>query len=243
VQGLVSGLRQFTVTGVFELGLKDHDSVRALVHMDDAAVLAGYAGQVSGIRVKVADVFGAPLLIRGWRARWDAAHAFHPEVRDWAQDNATYFRAIRIEKIMMSLLLSLIVGVAAFNIVATLVMVVTDKRANIAILRTLGFSRRGIIGVFSFQGIIIGWVGVIAGVIGGVLLALNVDNLAPRLERLFGFEFMPADVYYLTRLPSDVHAGDVVWIAVIALAMTALATVYPALRAASVAPAEVLRYE
>jgi lipoprotein-releasing system permease protein len=164
-------------------------------------------------------------------------------VRDWTQDNATYFRAVRIEKIMMALLLSLIVGVAAFNIVATLVMVVTDKRSGIAILRTLGYSRRAIVSIFAFQGIVVGWLGVGLGVGLGVLLAINVDSLAPGLERLFGFEFMPADVYYLTELPSDLQLPDVTAVALAALLLTALATVYPAARAAGVAPAEVLRYE
>ncbi len=242
-QGLVSGLRRFFVVGVYEIGLKDHDSVRALVHLQDAALLAGYAGRVSGIQVKVQDVFAAPGLIRSWLETWKKPGAFIPEVRDWTQDNATYFRAVRIEKIMMTLLLSLIVAVAVFNIVATLVMVVTDKRSSIAILRTMGFSKRAIVAVFSFQGIVIGWVGVATGVIGGALLALNVDTVAPGLERLFGFEFMPADVYYLTALPSDLQPADVAWIAAVALVVTALSAVYPSLRAAGVAPAEVLRYE
>jgi lipoprotein-releasing system permease protein len=144
---------------------------------------------------------------------------------------------------MMTLLLSLIVAVAGFNIVATLVMVVTDKRSGIAILRTLGYSRRVIVQIFAFQGLVVGWIGVMLGVLSGVLMAMNVDTLAPRLEELFGFEFMPADVYYLTALPSDIHKIDVVIIALLALLMTALATVYPASRAADVAPAEVLRYE
>jgi lipoprotein-releasing system permease protein len=158
-------------------------------------------------------------------------------------ENAAYFRAVRIEKTMMTLLLSLIVAVAAFNIVATLVMVVTDKRGGIAILRTLGFSRRAVVGMFALQGLLVGWAGVITGVAGGVLLARNIGTVAPALERFFGFQFMPADVYYLTSLPSDLQAGDVAWISVIALLLTACATVYPAFRAAAVAPAEVLRYE
>ncbi len=243
VEGLVSGLRSFSVVGVYEIGLKDHDGVRALIHLQDASVLAGHVGLVTGIQVRVEDVFGAPELIRAWQAAWARDEAVPPKVRDWTQDNATYFRAVKIEKIMMTLLLSLIVGVAVFNIVATLVMVVTDKRASIAILRTMGFSKRTIVSVFSFQGILIGWVGVVTGVTAGALLAINVDVVAPALERLFGFEFMPGDVYYLTALPSDLHVADILWIAAIALLMTAVSAVYPALRAADVAPAEVLRYE
>ena len=240
-RGLDTVLRQFTVVGIFELGLRDHDAVRALVHLDDARVLTGKPGV--GIRVNTVDAFMAPWLVRDWQMAREARGDAPVTVRDWTQDNATYFRAVRIEKIMMTLLLSLIVGVAVFNIVATLVMTVTDKRSGIAILRTLGYSRRTIVQIFAVQGIVIGWIGVIVGIALGVLLALNVDTVAPRLEQLFGFEFMPADVYYLTSLPAELHAADVVWVAVIALLMTALATIYPALRASGVAPAEVLRYE
>jgi len=240
-RGLDTVLRQFTVVGVFELGLRDHDAVRALVHLDDARVLTGKPGV--GVRVKTADAFMAPWLVRDWSAAREARGAPPVTVRDWTQDNATYFRAVRIEKIMMTLLLSLIVAVAVFNIVATLVMTVTDKRSGIAILRTLGYSRRTIVQIFAVQGIVIGWIGVIVGISLGVLLALNVDSVAPRLERLFGFEFMPADVYYLTSLPAELHVSDVVWVTLIALLMTALATIYPAMRASGIAPAEVLRYE
>ena len=242
-KGLSTSLREFQIRGIFELGLRDHDSVRALVHIEDAAILGGYAGEISGIRVRTDDVFAAPEIVRNWAQAWEADGHAPPMVRDWTQDNATYFRAVRIEKIMMALLLSLIVGVAAFNIVATLVMVVTDKRSGIAILRTLGYSRRAIVSIFAFQGIVVGWLGVGLGVGLGVLLAMNVDSLAPGLERLFGFEFMPADVYYLTELPSDLQLPDVTAVALAALVLTALATVYPAARAAGVAPAEVLRYE
>jgi lipoprotein-releasing system permease protein len=241
--GLTTGLRQFVVVGIFELGLRDHDGVRALVHLDDAVIMSGRGSQGIGIRVKTQDPFAAPGAVRAWAADWAARNEGQLRVRDWTQDNATYFRAIRIEKIMMMLLLSLIVCVAVFNIVATLVMVVTDKRGGIAILRTLGYSRRMIGQIFAFQGVVVGWIGVIVGVIAGIGLTLNVDTLAPRLEQVFGFEFMPADVYYLTALPADLHGIDVLVVVLLALLMTALATVYPAVRAAGVAPAEVLRYE
>ncbi len=240
-RGLDTVLRKFTVVGIFEMGLRDHDAVRALVHLDDARLLTGRSG--TGVRVRMTDALLAPLSIREWRNARAREGSAPVAVRDWTQDNATYFRAVRIEKIMMTLLLSLIVAVAVFNIVATLVMTVTDKRSGIAILRTLGYSRQTIVQIFAFQGIVIGWIGVVVGVVLGVSLALHVDTLAPRLERLFGFEFMPADVYYLTSLPAELQAGDVAWVTVIALLMTALATVYPALRASGVAPAEVLRYE
>jgi lipoprotein-releasing system permease protein len=240
-RGLDTVLRQFEVVGIFEMGLRDHDAVRALVHLDDALILTGKPNV--GIRIKAADPFMVPWLMRDWIAAREARGAGNVSVRDWTEENATYFRAVRIEKIMMTLLLSLIVAVAVFNIVATLVMMVTDKRSGIAILRTLGYSRRTIVQIFAFQGIVIGWFGVLVGVGCGVLLAQNVDTLAPRLERLFGFEFMPADVYYITSLPAELHATDVIAVAVVALLMTALATVYPAVRASGVAPAEVLRYE
>jgi len=240
---LRTSLREFRLAGVFELGLRDHDSVRALVHIDDARRVAGEAGAGGGIRVRTDNVLAAPEIIRAWAGDWASRNGAAPTVRDWTQDNATYFRAVRIEKLMMTLLLSLIVAVAAFNIVATLVMVVTDKRGGIAILRTLGYSRSSVMSIFAVQGLVVGWCGVLTGVTLGVLLAVNVETVAPALERLFGFEFMPSEVYYLTSLPADLRLADVTWISLIALAMTAVATIYPALRAASVAPAEVLRYE
>jgi lipoprotein-releasing system permease protein len=236
-------LRRFHIVGIFELGLRDHDSIRALVHLDDARVMAGLDTPTVGLRVKTSDMFSAPRIVRSWLTQWTQQTGIDAGVRDWTQDNATYFRAVRIEKIMMTLLLSLIVGVAVFNIIATLVMVVMDKRSGIAILRTLGYSRRTIVQIFTVQGIVVGWIGVIIGVGLGVAMALNVDQLAPLLEQLFGFQFMPADVYYLTSLPADLHVSDVIWISVVALLMTALATVYPSVRAAGVSPAEVLRYE
>jgi lipoprotein-releasing system permease protein len=164
-------------------------------------------------------------------------------LRDWTQDHANYFRAIRIEKRMMSIILLLIVAVAAFNIVAMLVMVVTDKRTDIAILRTLGASPRSILGIFLTQGLVIGWVGVALGVALGILLAQNVAEIVPVLERSFGFQVMDPSVYYVTRIPSEVQSPQVLLTALAALIVTAAATVYPALRASRVAPAEALRYE
>lgn len=238
-RGLQSRLRQFTVGGLFELGVKDHDAARALIHLQDAAAIGGLGSRVAGLRITTSDIYAAPRIIRDWAAARGGALA----VRDWTEDHATYFRAVRLERIMMMVLLSLIVGVAAFNIVATLVMVVTDKRGSIAILRTLGFSRTEIVRIFAVQGVVIGWIGVAAGVSAGVALSRNIASVAPWLERVFGFQFMPADVYYLTSLPSDLRWSDVVVVSLVALVMTAVATIYPARRAAAVAPAEVLRYE
>jgi lipoprotein-releasing system permease protein len=239
--GMGPQLVSFSVSGVFELGVQDHDSLRAFVHLSDASELSQMGAKVSGIRVETTDIFAAPAVVR--KRLQEIGDRGVLEVWDWTQQNASYFRAIRIEKMMMALLLSLIIGVAAFNIVATLVMVVAEKRSGIAILRTLGCSRRDVIAIFVLQGTLIGWLGAVVGVVLGVLLSLNMDTVAPALENLLGFQFMPADLYYLTSLPVDLHTADVAWTTVVVLVVTSLATIYPALRAATVQPAEVLRYE
>ncbi|MFZ1906121.1 MAG: lipoprotein-releasing ABC transporter permease subunit [Steroidobacteraceae bacterium] len=231
-------LRDFTVAGVFEAGLPEHDSTLVFANLTDVRALAPEGGE-QGLRVRVQDVLAAPAIAARLRAVLPRSY----EVRDWTQDNADYFRAIRIEKTMMSLILLLIVAVAAFNIVAMLVMVVTDKRTDIAIVRTLGATPRRVMGVFLTQGLVIGWLGVGLGVVLGLLLAFNVETIVPFLERTFRFQIMDADVYYSTAIPSEVQAWNVVAVALAALVLTALATVYPALRAARIAPAEALRYE
>jgi lipoprotein-releasing system permease protein len=235
---IVPRLRDFQVAGIFEVGLQEHDSVLALVNLQDAEAFRGLDGP-TGIRLKFSDVLKAPELARSAAARL----APGLQVRDWTQDNEAYFRAIRIEKTMMGLMLLLIVAVAVFNIVATLIMVVSDKRTDIAILRTLGLSPRGVIAVFMTQGVLIGWIGAALGVAMGVALACNVDVIVPFLEQTFGFHFMDPDVYYISGLPSEVHPGDVVRIGMAALILTLVATVYPALQAARTQPAEALRYE
>lgn len=234
----VPRLQQFEVVGVFEVGLQEHDSSLALVHWQDAAALRNVAGP-TGIRLKFADVLEAPRLAE------QALHRLAPglQVRDWTQENQAYFRAVRIEKTMMGLILMLIVAVAVFNIVATLVMVVTDKRTDIAILRTLGLSPRGVLAAFMTQGLLIGWLGTAIGVGLGLALALNVDVIVPALETAFGFHIMDPDVYYVAGIPSETHARDVLLIALAALILTFAATIYPSLRAARVPPAEALRYE
>jgi lipoprotein-releasing system permease protein len=232
-------LRDLTVAGVFEAGLPDHDATLIFAPLADVRAL-GPAGTASeGLRVSLHDVLAAPEVAARLRAVMPRTF----EVRDWTQDNANYFRAIRIEKTMMSLILLMIVAVAAFNIVAMLVMVVTDKRTDIAIVRTLGASPRRVVGIFLTQGLVIGWLGVALGVTLGLLLALHVDVIVPFLEQTFGFHILDADVYYNTSIPSEVHPGNVLLITAAALILTAVATVYPAIRAARVAPAEALRYE
>ena len=232
-------LREFSVAGVFEVGLQDHDATLVFAHLDDVRAL-GPPGTVSeGLRVRLQDVLEAPAVAARLRALLPGGL----EVSDWTQDNANYFRAIRIEKTMMSLILLLIVAVAAFNIVAMLVMVVTDKRTDIAIMRTFGAAPARVMGIFITQGLVIGWLGVALGVGLGLELALHVETIVPFLERTFRFQILDADVYYITAIPAEVHWGNVVVIAALALALTALATVYPAVRAARTAPAEALRYE
>jgi lipoprotein-releasing system permease protein len=232
-------LERFVVRGVFEAGVQDHDSSLALVHASDAARLMSFGDEVTAVRFLAADVMDAPLVGRELQQR------LGPEFRasDWTIENASYFRAIGLEKMMMSLLLSLIIGVAAFNIVASLVMVVTDKTGDIAILRTLGMGPQGVVRVFFIQGAVIGWLGVFFGVVAGVVLATYVPVLVPALEQFFGFKIMPGDVYYVTIIPSILESEDVVIIAVAAFVLTSLATLYPARRAAHVDPAIALRYE
>jgi len=232
-------LERFVLRGVFEAGLADHDSILALVHASDAASILDIDGAVTAVRFRADDVMAAPAIAASLQQRLGDAVT----ISDWTVENGSYFRAIRIEKMMMSLILSLIIGVAAFNIVASLVMVVTDKTTDIAVLRTLGMGPNGVVRVFFVQGALIGWAGVLIGVTLGVLLAIYVPVVAPFLEQLFGFQIMPGDVYYVSRIPSELEWQDVTVIAIAAFILTSLATLYPARRAALVNPAEALRYE
>jgi len=232
-------LQTFTVSGVFEVGLQDHDGSMALVNLGDAADLTGSGPAPSGLRLKYDDVMSAP----SHTPALIAAVGPGLKVQDWSQEHAAYFRAIRIEKTMMSLILMLVVAVAAFNIVAALVMVVNEKRSDIAILRTLGIAPRGIVGVFFTQGIVIGAIGTLLGLVLGVLIAYNVGTIVPVLEQIFGFHVMDPTVYYITTIPSEPRWGQILSISAIAFALTVLATIYPAIRGAATEPAEALRYE
>lgn len=231
-------LKRFVVIGTFEVGLADYDAQLALVNVDDAAAILELGDAVSAIRFRAEDVMAAPAISAKLAAELDDVTS-----TNWTIENESYFRAIRIEKMMMSLILSLIIGVAAFNIVASLVMVVTDKTSDIAVLRTLGMSPNGVVRVFFVQGAVIGWAGVFFGVIFGVIVAINVPFIVPILEQALGFQIMPGDVYYVSRIPSELNWTHVIVIAVAAFVLTSLATLYPARRAALVNPAIALRYE
>jgi lipoprotein-releasing system permease protein len=237
--GVIPRLTQFTVVGVFEAGLADADAGLALVHLQDAQTLYQLGPAVSGVRLKLDDLFAARTVSR------ELTVALAPDVfaSDWTRSHANFFRAVEIEKRVMFIILTLIVAVAAFNIVSTLVMLVTDKQADIAILRTLGASPWSVMQIFVVQGAMIGVIGTLAGVAGGVLLGWNVGTVVPWIENVLGFKFLAKDVYYIADLPSDVQWADVLTIGLVSLAMSFVATLYPSWRAARVNPAEALRYE
>lgn len=232
-------LREFVVAGIFEVGLQELDGALALANYADVAALAPDDRTARGLRLRFDDALRAPVYAAAVAARLPPGLV----VRDWTVEHASYFRAIRIEKTMMAIILLLIVAVAAFSIVAMLVMVVTDKRNDIAILRTLGASPGRVSRIFLTQGLVIGWSGVLLGVLLGIVLSHNAGTIVAHLEHWFGFHVMDPNVYYITEIPSELRLPNVLWIGGIALLMTALATVYPALRAARVPPAEALRYE
>jgi len=237
--GLLPRLKQFTVSGIFEVGMFEYDSGLALIDIEDAQKLYGMGDAVSGVRLKLEDLFRSREVARDLVDRIDA----QLYVTDWTRSHANFFRAVQIEKNVMFIILLLIVAVAAFNIVSTLVMVVTDKQSDIAILRTLGASPRGIMKIFIVQGALIGVFGTLVGVIGGVLLALNIDVVVPFLEHTFNVQFLSREVYYISELPSDLQRGDVIAITAVSLVLSLLATLYPSWRASRVNPADALRYE
>lgn len=232
-------LKQFTVVGVFEAGMYEYDVGLALIHMRDAQALYRMGEGVTGVRLALDDLFAAPRIARELLDKIDRGTG----VTDWTRAHANFFRAVQIEKNVMFIILSLIVAVAAFNIVSTLVMAVQDKQADIAILRTLGASPGSIMLIFVIQGAIMGTIGLALGVAGGVALALNVDVVVPAIERAFGMQFLAKDVYFISDLPSQLLWSDVGTITGLALLITLLATLYPSWRASRINPAEALRYE
>ena len=237
--GMLPRLKRFTVVGVFEVGHNEYDSAMAFMHIQDAGRLFRMNGAVSGLRIKIDDLFDAPEVRQEISGILPGVYW----LSDWTIRHKTFFRAVSIEKRMLFFILLLIILVAAFSILANLFMVVTDKQADIAILRTLGASPGNIMSIFIMQGTVIGIIGIVAGVAGGVSLALNVDVVVPFIENLLGVDFMPPDVYYISDFPSDLQKEDVVQITIWAFALTVAATLFPAWKAAQTQPAEALRYE
>lgn len=237
--GAMPQMRRFTVSGIFEAGAQEYDLGLAVMHIQDAQRLLRMGEGVSGVRLKLHDMFQAWHVARDLG---DQLGSFY-RVRDWSREHSNFFRAIKTEKMVMFIILSLIIGVAAFNLVSSLVMLVTDKQADIAILRTLGLTPSQVMGVFVVQGALIGVIGIGLGVLGGVLLTLNLQHVVKALESFFGFEFMPADVYYISGVPTLLRGDDVLITAVVAFVLCGLATLYPAWRASRTDPAAALRYE
>ena len=236
--GVVPRLKQMTVGGTFNSGHYEYDSALVMLHHEDAQRIFRLEGP-TGIRLKLKDLHAAPQVAQ------ELAHTLSGDllIRDWTQQNRTWFAAVQLEKRMMFIILTLIVAVAAFNLVSTLVMTVTDKRADIAILRTLGASPRSIMGIFVVQGAMVGVIGTAAGLLLGLGIALNIDVIVPAIERALHANFLPKDIYLISKMPSDPQSSDIVPIGVISLILAFVATLYPSWRASRVNPAEALRYE
>ena len=236
--GVLPRLKQMTVVGTFDSGHYEYDSALVMMHQDDAARIFRLEGP-TGIRVKLKDLHEA----REVAAQLSRTLTGDLLIRDWTRQNKTWFSAVELEKRMMFIILTLIVAVAAFNLVSTLVMTVTDKRADIAILRTLGASPASIMGIFMVQGAMVGVIGTLGGLLLGLGIAFNIDVIVPALEQLFHASFLPKDIYLISRMPSEPQYGDIMPIVVISLILAFLATIYPSWRASRVNPAEALRYE
>ncbi len=240
--GVVPRIKQFTVVGLFQIGMYEYDAGLALINIEDAAKLYRMGDKVSGVRLKLDDLFLAPKISR------DLAVVLSDETQalfltDWTQEHANFFRAIQMEKRVMFIILALIVAVAAFNIVSTLVMAVTDKRADIAIMRTFGASPASIMTIFIVQGALIGVIGTVVGAFFGVLIALNISTIVPFIEHLFNVQFLAKDVYYISELPSHLLWGDVTTIVILSFFLSLIATLYPSWKASKMNPAEALRYD
>ena len=236
--GILPRLKRFIIVGIFTAGMHEFDSGLALIHLEDALMLFNQAGP-SGLRLKTSDVMQAPRISR------EAMQAIpgHYDVIDWTRRHVTFFRALKTERKVMFIILTLIIAVAAFNVIATLMMVVTDKQADIAVLRTLGASSNSIMKIFIIQGIVIGIAGIVLGVLGGVWLAGNIEVMVAAIEQFLRVKFLSPEVYYISELPSELRWRDVVVTAALAFLFTVASTIYPAWRAAQARPAEALRYE
>jgi lipoprotein-releasing system permease protein len=246
-------MRRFTVVGAFEFGEFENDSALALIHMEDAArLLRMPPGDSGGVRLHLKDMYRSWSVAREISSDLSQRDSFREDdgslpsyytVRDWTQERGNLFQAVRTEKTVMWVILSLIIAVAAFNIISMLVMVVTDKQSDIAILKTMGARSGTVMRIFVIQGSVIGVIGTILGVVGGILLAQNIGSVVPFLEQFFGFSLFPSDIYYITELPSDLRTADVIKFALMSLAMSLVSTIYPSWRAARTHPAEALSYE
>ena len=237
--GVMPRLKRFTLVGVFDTGNYEYDSVLSLVHIEDAARLFQMPGEISGLRLKLKDMFTAPWLTRQLVKELPVGYL----ITDWTRQHVNFFKAVKTEKTVMFVILTLIVAVATFNIVSTLVMVVTDKRADIAILRTLGASPGSIMVIFIVPGLVIGTFGTLLGAIGGIALAQNVETIVGAIEHMFHVKFLSPDVYFISDLPSDMHWSDVYVTSAVAFVLCLVATLYPAWRGSRTQPAEALRYE
>ncbi len=239
--GVVPRIKQFTVVGLFQIGMYEYDAGLALIHMEDAATLYRMGDKVSGVRLKLDDLFNAPAIATTINTQLNQNGSYY--VTDWTQQHANFFRAVQMEKRVMFIILTLIVAVAAFNIVSTLVMAVTDKRADIAIMRTFGASPHSIMMIFIIQGALIGIIGTAVGAFFGILIALNIGTIIPFIEGLFHVQFLAKDVYYISDLPSDLIWSDVITIVIMSFILSLFATLYPSWKASKINPAEALRYE
>ena len=238
--GITPRLKRFNITGIFEVGMYEYDFKLALVHMDDARKLLRLpTGAAEGVRIKVDDLMEAPQIARELGPKLDGFY----RIRDWTQEHVNFFKATRTERMVMFIILSMIVAVAAFNILSTLVMLVTEKQADVAILRTLGLGSGQVMGVFMVSGTLIGLIGTVIGTVAGIITAMNINSIIQTLESWFNTEFLSKDVYYITEISADLRTPDVLTIVGIAFGLSILATLYPAWRASRVAPAEALRYE
>jgi len=237
--GVVPRIKQFNVVGLFQIGMYEYDAGLAFIHLDDAAKLYRMGENVSGLRLKLDDLFEAPEMSVKLAQKLEGNYF----ITDWTQQHANFFKAVQLEKRVMFIILTLIVAVAAFNIVSTLVMAVTDKRADIAIMRTFGASPRSIMLIFIVQGALIGIIGTLIGAVIGILIALNISTIVPFIENLFQVQFLAKDVYYISDLPSKLDWNDVTIIIVMSFILSLLATLYPSYKASQINPAEALRYE
>lgn len=237
--GIIPKMRRFTVAGIYEIGMNQFDRNTAIIHIQDAQKLFRYQDKVTGLRLKLDDIFLVPGLTQVINDQLQDEYW----MTDWTRRHQNFFRAVKMEKTMMFVIMTLIVAVAAFNVVSMLIMVVTDKQSDIAILRTYGISARSILWVFIIQGSLIGVLGTILGVLGGIGLSLNLEHIILFVEQLLGQKVLDPSVYYITDLPSELHLSDVSYVAFISFALTVLATLYPAFKAANTRPAHALRYE